>query len=300
MKRIISVLIAILFIPTVLTCSTNYKFEKDLKIGQNESYGNNIISFGGDIDIKGKLEHSLILLGGSLTVDGEVGEDIICIGSEVKISETAVVKGDLFSIGGVLTKNTAAKLMGDFTYFRFDLKKIESTLLPFLSDARTFTFFKIIKIILWFIITLLVFAVLPRKIISAEELFEKHILKIGAVGLVSFFSFIFLLFVFIIMLFILIGIPLLFALLLVYFATFIFGRTVIFYYIGNKIAGGLKLKNIMPSLFILFGVIFYALLEFVPVVGPVILLIINLFEIGIGVGFILRKKLRLVSEDQAS
>jgi hypothetical protein len=299
MKRKIAFLIAISFIPSILFCSSNYNFEKNLTIGQNDSYKNNIISFGGDINIKGKLEHSLILIGGSLKFDGEVGEDIICILSEVEIGGNALVRGDLFSIGGMLTKNPTAKLMGDFTYFRFDLKKIESTLIPFLSDAKTFTFFKTIKIILWFIITLIVFAIIPHKIISAGELFEKHKLKIAAVGLLSLFSFIFLLFVFILMFFILIGIPLLFALLLLYFAAFIFGRTVIFYYIGNKITGSLNLKNTMPALFILLGVIFYGLLKFVPVVGPVILLILNLFEIGIGVGFILRKRLGLLSEEQA-
>lgn len=297
MKRIVFLLSAISLIPAVLLCSSNYKIEKNLTVPQNETYTNNIISFGGKIDIKGKIEHSLILLGGSLKLDGEVGEEIICISAKVEIGENAVVKGDVFLIGGELTKNPNAKLMGDFTSFRFDLKKIESTLLPFLEDARTFTFFKTIKIILWFIITLIVFAVVPRKINSAESLFKKHILKIGGVGLLSLFSFIFLLFVFIIMMFILIGIPLLFVLLLSYFFTFIFGRTVIFYYIGNKIASVLKLKHVIPSLFILFGVIFYGLLNFLPVVGPVILLIINVFEIGIGVGFIFRKKLNLLSRE---
>jgi hypothetical protein len=298
MKKIIFFLSAISLIPVVLLCSSNYKFEKNVTVPQNEIFSDNVISFGGTIDIKGKLEHSLILIGGSLTLDGEVGEDIICFGSRIEIGGKARVQGDLYAIGGKLTKETTAKLMGDFTYFRFDLKKIESTVIPFLSDARTFTFFKIIKIILWFIITLIVFAVVPQKIIGADALFDKHKLKIGTVGLLSLFSFIFLLFVFILMFFILIGIPLLFALLLIYFAIFIFGRTVIFYYIGNKIADGLKLKNIMPALFILFGWVVYGLLKFVPVVGPVILLIINLFEIGIGVGFILRKKLKLVEEDQ--
>ncbi len=298
MKRIIFFLSAISLMPLVLLCSSNYKFKKKLTVPQNETYKDNVISLGGTIDIQGKLEHSLILIGGSIKLDGEVGEDIICFGSQIEIGGKARVNGDLYVIGGKLTKDTSAKLMGDFTYFRFDLKKIESTLIPFLSDGKTFTFFKTIKIILWFIITLIVFAVVPKKIIRAEALLDKNKLKIGAVGLLSLFSFIFLLFVFVLMIFILIGIPLLFALLLLYFATFIFGRTVIFYYIGNKIADGLKLKNIMPALFILFGVIVYGLLKFVPVVGPVILLIINLFEIGIGVGFILRKKLKLVKEEQ--
>jgi hypothetical protein len=294
MKQTLVFLSAILLISTALFCSSNYKFEKNLTLDRNESYSNNIISFGGNIDIKGNVKHSLILIGGSLKLDGEIGEDIICIGAHVEISENALVKGDVFAIGGKLSKAPGAKLMGDFTNFRFDLKKIESTLIPILSDVRIFTFFKIIKIILWFVITLIVFAVFPRKINRAENLFANYILKIGAVGLISLFSFFFLLFVFIIMSFILIGIPLLFALLLCYFFTFILGRTILFYYIGDKIAAGLRLKNITPSLFVLFGVIFYGILNFIPLVGPIILLILNIFEVGIGVGFIARKRLNLI------
>lgn len=294
MKQTIVFLTVILLISTALFCSSNYKFEKNLSLARNEYYPNNIISFGGNINIKGKVKHSLILIGGSLKLDGEVDEGIICIGAHVEISENAIVKGDVFAIGGRLTKAPAAKLMGDFTNVRFDLKKIESTLIPFLSDVRISTFFKIIKIILWFVITLIVFAIFPHKINRAEKLFSNYILKIGALGLLSLFSFFFLLFVFIIMSFILIGIPLLFALLLCYFFIFILGRTIIFYYIGHKIAAGLRLKDITSSLFVLFGAIFYGILNFIPVAGPIILLILNIFEIGIGVGFIARKRLNLI------
>ncbi len=293
MKQAIVFLIAVFFISAALFCASNYKFEKNLSLAANESYTDNIISLGGNIDIKGKVKHSIYLIGGSLKLDGEVAEDIMCIGAQVEIGGNALVKGDVYAIGGKLTRSPAAKLMGDFTNFRFDLKKIESTLMPILSDARIFTFFKTIKIILWFVITLIVFAVFPRQVNRAEELFAKHILKIGALGIVSLFSFLFLLFIFIIMIFILIGIPFLFALLLCYFFVFILGRTVLFYYIGDKIAAGLRLKNITAPLFILFGVLIYGILNFIPVAGPIILLILNIFEIGIGVGFIARKKMKL-------
>ncbi|MCK4760617.1 MAG: hypothetical protein KAW12_00360 [Candidatus Aminicenantes bacterium] len=284
-------MLAVLLCPALLFSSSNFKFEKELVVPPDGVYKDNVISFGGSIEIKGKLEHTLILINGTLKLSGEVGEDIICFFSQVEIAENARVKGDLFVIGGKMTKAAGVKIGGDSTYFRFDMKKIESTLIPFLADARSFTFFKTLKIILWFIITLIVFAVIPHRINSAEEIVEKYKLKIVALGLVAFVSFLVLLILFVVMFFILIGIPLLFGLFLIYFAAFIFGRTVIFFYIGNKIAALLKLKNLMPSLFILLGAVFYALLQFIPIAGPVVLLVINLFEVGIGVGYIFRKKL---------
>ena len=191
-----------------------------------------------------------------------------------------------------MEREPGAKVEGEFVYFKFDLKKIENTIIPILSDSRTLSFLKAVKIILWFIIALVVFAAVPRKINSAEEIFDKHRLKIGVVGFLSLFSFIILLFIFIILSFVFIGIPFLIILILLYFITFIFGRTVMFYYIGIKLSHLLKFKNITPAIFIMIGIIFYALLKFLPVLGPILLIVLNIFELGIGVSYFLRKKLK--------
>lgn len=293
MKRALGLFAAISLIPAALFSASNFKFKKDLLVAENSTYEYNVISLGGDIDIKGKFKHTVILFGGSLNLDGETGEDIICFGSKVSIGKSALVKGDLFVIGGRLDKDPGAEVKGEFTYFRFDLKKIESSLIPILSDRRTVTFFKILRIFLWLIISLVVLAVVPRKINAAEEVLETHPLKIGILGLLSLLCFIFLVIIFLLLSFVIIGIPLLFIAILAYFVIYIFGRTVIFYTIGDKLASAMHLKKTPPSLFIVFGVVLYFLLMFLPVVGPVLLILINVFELGVGVGFILRKRLRL-------
>ena len=65
----------------------------------------------------------------------------------------------------------------------------------------------------------------------------------------------------------------------------------IFYFIGIKLVHLTKLKIIPPVSFILAGVIIYALLKFLPILGPVLLAILNIFEFGIGIGYLFRKKL---------
>lgn len=271
---------------------SDYKVEKDLTVPENKIYPHSIVSLKGNLDIKGIIKESIFLVGGQLTLDGVVEKDVICIASRVKIGKNALIKRDLFIIGGVLERETGAKVEGEFVYFKFDLKKIENTIIPILSDSRTLSFLKAVKIILWFIIALVVFAAVPKKINSAEEIFDKRRLKIGAVGLLSLFSFIFLFFIFIILSFFIIGIPFLIVLILLYLITFIFGRTVIFYYIGIKLSHLLKFKNITPAIFIMIGAIFYALLKFLPILGPILLIALNIFELGIGVSYFLRKKLK--------
>jgi hypothetical protein len=266
---------------------------KNLSVSMEESYPDSVMSWGGTVDIDGTLKGSIILFGGRLELDGVVEEDVICVSSSIRMGEQALIKGDLFVIGGKLNRHPQSTVKGEFFHFKFDLKKIESALIPLFSDSKSITFFKVIKIILWFIITLLVFAVVPKKINHAQEIFETNILKVGALGISSFLTFIFLLIAFFIMSLIIIGIPLLLFLVLLFFVIYIFGRTVIFYFIGIKLSKLLKLKNVPPALFIVLGVVVYSILKFIPFVGPLILILMNLFEVGISVTFFFRKKLKL-------
>jgi len=292
MKKLILLLfIEILIVTGLLFPASDFKLEKDVTLPENETYNHSIVSLKGKLDIKGSVKESVLLVGGSLSLDGVVSEDVICIASRVTIGKNAVIKRDLFIIGGALERDPGAKVEGEFFYFKFDLKRIENTIIPILSDSRTISFFKAVNIILWFIIALIVFVVVPHRINSAEEIFESHRLKIGVIGLLALFCFIFLLFISIILSFVIIGIPLFIALILFCFITYVFGRTVMFYFIGIKLTHLVKLKTVPPAVYILVGVIFYALLKFLPILGPVLLVVLNIFEFGIGVGYFFRKRL---------
>ena len=276
-----------------LAHAANFKMVKHLSVEKDDSLIQSIISWGGTVDINGTLNGTIMILGGHLKVNGIVEEDVFCIASDIHIGEQAQVKGDLFVIGGTLDRHPNSIVKGEYFNFKVDIKKIESTLIPILFDSRSLAFIKAIKILLWFIITLLVFAIVPRQINKAEEMFEHHIARIGVTGIVSIFIFIFLFFAFIVLSFIIIGIPFLLLLVLFYFMIYIFGRTVIFYFIGIKLSGLLRLKKITPALFIVMGVAVYSILKFIPFVGPLMLILLNIFEVGISVAFLFRKKLRL-------
>lgn len=292
-KFILLLVIEILIVTGLVFPASDFKLEKDVTLPENETCSHSIVSLKGKLDIKGSVKESVLLVGGSLSLDGVVAEDVICIASRVTIGKNAVIKRDLFIIGGSLEKEPDAKVEGEFFYFKFDLKRIENTIIPILSDSRTISFFKAINIILWFIIALIVFVVVPQRINRAEEIFESHLMKIGVIGLLALFCFIFLLFISIILSFVIIGIPLFIALILFCFITYVFGRTVMFYFLGIKLTHLLKLKTLPPAIFLLVGVILYALLKFLPILGPVLLVVLNIFEFGIGVGYFFRKRLRV-------
>lgn len=293
MKRSFIFLISLFILSISFIYSSDFKVKKDLILQENEVFDDNIISIGGNIDIKGKVNKSIIIIGGKLRLFGHIEEDLICISSDVKIYKNAFIKGDLFVIGGKLEKDPEMRLQGEYSHFKFNLKKIETTLLPIISDSQSMTFFKAAKIILWLILALIIFAIIPKKINHAEEIFEKNMLRIGITGILSILAFILLFLIFIILSFVIIGIPLLFILILFYFVLIMFGRTVLLYFIGIKILKTVNIKNVTPALFIFVGISFYLMLKFLPVFGPILLIIFNMFEIGIGMSFLFRKKIPL-------
>jgi len=282
-----------LILTTVIVNAANFEMVKRFSVPTGQTHSGSILSWGGEIAIGGSLEGTIILLGGTIDLQGRVTEDVICVGSAIHVGENVLVKGDFIAIGGTIEGSlTERNVNGQYYPLKIDLKKIESTLLPLISDSQTMAFFLGIKIILWLIITLIVFAVIPQKIVRFEKVFSHHVLKTGTIGILTLITFLFLLFMFIILSFVIIGIPLLFALVLLYLAAFVFGRTVMFYFLGSRLSALLKVK-VNPAFFIVIGTTIYAALKFIPLFGPIALLLVNVFEVGIGVGFIFRKKLKL-------
>lgn len=295
MKKLLILSIGLILLAGTASAA-NFKMVKEFSVPAGQTHSGSILSWGGDIDIDGSLDGTIILLGGTLDLEGQVNEDVICVGSTIRVGENVLIKGDFIAIGGTIEGSpTERNVKGQYYPLKIDLKKIESTLLPLISDSQTMVFFLGIKIILWLIITLIVFAVIPQKIVRFEKVFSHHILKAGTIGILGLITFIFLFFMFIILSFIVVGIPLLFALVLLYLAAFVIGRTVMFYFLGSKLSGLLKVK-VNPAFFIVIGTTIYAALKFIPLFGPIVLLLVNVFEVGIGVGFIFRKKLKLEPE----
>lgn len=296
LRRVLGIFIGLIIVSGTLFASSDYKIIKNLSLPQSQTYEGSILSWSGKIAVQGEFKGSIIMIGGKFELGGKIEEDVICVGSAVDIQNSALIKGDLYVIGGSLTRNPKSNVSGEYFNSQMDFRKIQGAILPILADTQTISFMKLIRLFLWLIIGLIVLALAPRKIIQAEEILSTHPLKVFIVGSFSFISILFLLLTFIFLSIFIIGIPLLFLLVLFYCAVYIFGRTILFYYIGHHTSRFLKLKQISSAIFILLGVVFYLILQFIPYVGPIVLFGLSLLEIGIGIGFIFRRKFKLEPE----
>ena len=287
MKRT-SLLVLFLAAATMLTAGAG---KKTVTVAAGETRAAAINAFNARLLIDGKLDESVFLLGGSLRLDGEVSGDVICIAAEVEIGPKAVIGKDLIVIGGNLRKAETSRIGGTLYNIRTrqDLKKITGSLLPFLPDAGGLTFFRVIKIFFWLILTLLALAVVPGALGQAAAMLRQSPLRQLGRGLLTFLAFLLLLLCFLLLSFVLIGIPLLIVLMAAYFLLLIFGRAAVFYFIGERLAGFLKL-HANATLFIFLGAAVYTLLKFTPVAGVWLLLVMDLFSLGVGASYILRRK----------
>ena len=265
--------------------------KKEITVARGETHARAINAFRARLDIQGKVAESVFLLGGSLRLDGEVTGDVICIAARVEIGPTALIGRDLIVIGGSLDQADPGRVSGE-TYnirTRDDLKKIAGSLLPFLPETQGLTFFKVIKIFFWLILSLLALAVFPAAIVQVAASIPAAPLRHVGRGLLAMLFFLLLLFAFLLLSFVLIGIPLLIVLMAAYFLALILGRAAVFYFLGDRACRGLRLQA-SPAMFIVLGVAAFTLLKFVPVIGGVLLFLLDLLAVGIAVGFLVRRR----------
>ncbi len=260
-----------------------------------ENVKNNLLSFGKDIVVNGTVERSLIKIGGSLKLNGKVNRDVVCISSKVELGKDFFIGGDLIVIGGSLKGKDENNIKGDIHNINFSFKKIDSSLTSFALNSNTLNLIKIFFLIVSLIFSLIIFGLAPVKIKKAEELLSDNILRIGSLGILSLLIFLILFLLSVILSFIYIGIPLLLIILIFFICLFIFGRTIVYYSIGQWVINKFNLSIFSPAIFLLIGVIIYAVLSFIPVAGFILLKMLALFELGISVGYLLRKKLNLKS-----
>jgi hypothetical protein len=220
-----------------------------------------------------------------------VSGDVICIGARVEIAATALVGRDLIVIGGRLDKAEQSRVNGEVYNIRTsqDLKKIAGSLLPLLPESGDMSFFKVVKLFFWLVLSLLTLAIFPVQVSRAAAMLPEAPWRHLGRGLLALLLFVLLLFAFLLLSFILIGIPLLIMLMAAYFLVLIFGRAAVFYYIGERAVSWLRLKA-NPVLYIFLGVAAYAVFKFIPYLGGVMLVVLDLLAAGVGVGFFLRRR----------
>ncbi len=262
--------------------------KKDIYVAEDEVQ-DNVISFGGDILIKGKVEESVVAIGGTITIEGEVGEVVFGIGSQITLKSTATIKGDVVSLGGRLEKEPGSIVDGDTVYMELESLKDVFALLGGFGFAGLLPLLIIIKLItlfIWFILAVLLAALFPRQLSLASSQIRRSFWPVFGTGLLAIIIFTGLVIFSVLLSFILIGIPILLALIIIGIVIKIFGQITLFYFFGESLARAFGSKQPSAFLAVFLGLILVGLIGFIPILGTLFAFVLSI----LGWGAVIRTK----------
>jgi uncharacterized RDD family membrane protein YckC len=71
-----------------------------------------VIALGGDAHLTGSVDDSVVAIFGDVHVDGHVGQSVVALLGSVTLGPKASVEGEVVSVGGMITRDAAATVLG--------------------------------------------------------------------------------------------------------------------------------------------------------------------------------------------
>jgi len=261
--------------------------KKNIIVEENQSQ-DNLLTFGGDILIKGKVRENVVAFGGTIIVEGEVGELILGLGTDITLRSSAKIQGDVISLGGTLEKEAGVYIRGDTIFFNFetgeDIKKFFREGLGGIFGISLIPFFLIIKLItlfIWFLLALILIAIFPQQISLASSEIRKSFWPIFGIGFIALIVYAGMIIFSALLSIILIGIPILLALIFLGIAVKVFGQVVIFHFFGESLYRAFSNKQPNPLPAVLLGFLLVGLIGFIPIIGSLFSFVISVMGWGV-------------------
>lgn len=264
---------------------------KDIRVAPGETQ-DKIFSLGGNVLIEGKVRDDVMVVGGSITISGEAEQSVVGIGSHIIIKSTAVIGKDLAALGGTLEKEPGCTIGGDTIYFQtaeIGDKLFKDGVLSgvfSLSLIPIIVIFKLVIISLWLMAAFFGAALFPKPLAFAAGEVRKSFWPAFGIGFLAIIVFSGLVLFSALLSFILIGIPVLLGLVAAGFIIKVFGRIVVFYFLGDSLRRALGSRKISALGAVLAGLALFSFVGFIPVVGFLFGLVMN----AVGWGIALRTK----------
>ena len=85
----------------------NAEIEKDASVAKD------VILIGGNLKVDGNTSGAIVIIGGNMTISGTISKDVVVVGGQLLLTKTAVVKGDVATMGGQVTKEPGAEIVGN-------------------------------------------------------------------------------------------------------------------------------------------------------------------------------------------
>lgn len=242
----------------------------------NDANDIHLFKMGTDVTVPQKaVITDAVAIDGSVTIleEGQVTEDAVAIGGDVILKSNARIDGDAVVIGGQIVKETGARVGGSEVVLWRNSNVLFERFGLLGTLYLTNVLFYLISLIVVFAVGILLFLLIPNQIQTVTTTIYQNPFKSGSYGLgtivvIALFSGLFTGSVFGLLLIPIVNLALAVVGLL--------GAIAIALWIGQKIFAASE-KAFFPFLV---GMLILAAIAIVPIVGGLIILILNLFGIG--------------------
>jgi len=251
----------------------------DAYVAKGQVHDDDIVCIIGKARIEGEVTGDVVVIMGSLDISGTVRGDVVGILSPTHIEDTAVIEGDLVSIGGPLDRADGSRIDGQEVRLNF------MDLVPFMKGGwaglwRLIFLLKLISLGLLFLAILLITALVPRRLSVIAAAFPGRWGMAVLVGLLAYcvtVVFCFILFCTVI------GIPLAMGLLFAAKGIKWLGLAAIFFLLGRTIGRNVFQRELSHFSAVLGGFAVYALISLVPFFGAVFSTVVSVLALGIAI-----------------
>ena len=265
--------------------------QKDIHVAPGETR-DHIFSLGGNILIEGKVREDVVAVGGSITISGEVERSVVGIGSRIIVKSTARIGEDLAALGGTLEKEPGCAIGGETIYFQtreLGSELFKGDIFASLFSTKFIPIYVVIKLIIifiWLMVALMGAGLFPKPIAYAAGEVRRAFWPAFGIGLAALFVFTGLVFFAALLSIILVGIPVLLALIVAGLFITVFGRLAVFCFLGDSALRALGSKRVSVMGAVLFGLLVFSFVGFIPIFGFFFSFVMN----AVGWGIALRTK----------
>ncbi|GEM_PF-5026160 len=250
-----------------------------------------VVVRGRRLDVLGRVEGSILVMGDDAIIEGRVDGDAIVLGGDLIQRRRGSIGGDVIVIGGQYQRaaeapplHPSSKIIEIREYgqslresFRHPWRAI---LAPQITPAALGQ--RALGLLLYFLIALLLIALMPSPINRAIQMLRRHSRRLGLFGLLALLLLFIVLLVIVRFLPMALAVPMTLFVWLISLGAYLLGSLAVHLVIGRWIQSKLE-RSPNPStiMALLYGMVVIAILTALPIIGPVMLLLLVTLSLGV-------------------
>ncbi len=232
---------------------------------------NRIVAMGRDMVIDGEALSHAVVMSGTARVSGRVKGDVIVLGGDAMLASTAAVGGDVYVLSGRIDAEPGASIGGRSVAYpdasSLWVSLIQGPVMGLPATSPVVLGAKLALLAFWAFLSLLLFAVGRRELLSTSDSVRLEPFQNFFVGITGVAAMVMTALLFSAFAGALIGVPLIVLVVVIALVLRFWGMVAVFHALGDWLSKHLKLRPPLPLTAATYGLVVLGVLKFLPWIG---------------------------------